>query len=62
MADLINFNRFKKRTQRVQSEKGAAVNRVRFGRTKSERVLEQQRAARATDLIDQHRLDSEDES
>jgi hypothetical protein len=62
MADVVNLNRFKKRVERAQSEKAAEANRARFGRTKSERVLEQQRASRAKDLLDQHRIEGEDAS
>ena len=62
MGDLVNLKQFKKRTARDQSEKEAAANRTRFGRTKSERVLEERRASRASDLLDQHRIDGEDAS
>ena len=56
MGDLVNLKRFKKRTERQQSEQQAEANRTRFGRTKSERVLDGQRATRASDLLDQHRI------
>jgi hypothetical protein len=62
MGDLINLKRFKKRTERDQSAKQAEVNRTRFGRTKSERVLDELRTNRANDLLDQHRIDGEDKS
>ncbi len=62
MGDVINLKRFKKRTEREQSAKQAEVNRARFGRTKSERVLEQRRTKRTNDLLDQHRIDGEDAS
>jgi Domain of unknown function (DUF4169) len=60
MADVVNLKRFKKRAEREQSAKQADANRTRFGRTKSERVLDQHRAKRAIDLLDQHRIDGED--
>jgi len=60
MADIVNLRRFKKRASREESAKQAEVNRARFGRSKSERTLNEERAARASDLLDQHRLDSED--
>jgi uncharacterized protein DUF4169 len=60
MGDLINLKRFKKRAQREQSAKQAEANRVRFGRSKSERTLEQRRTQRANELLDQHRTDSKD--
>jgi Domain of unknown function (DUF4169) len=62
MGDLVNLKRFKKRTEREASAKQAEANRSRFGRTKSERVLDQSRADRANDLLDQHRIDGEDKS
>ena len=62
MGDVINLKRFKKRTERDASAKQADANRTRFGRTKSERALDEQRADRANDLLDQHRIDGEDAS
>ena len=62
MADVINLKRFKKRTEREQSAKQAEANRTRFGRTKSERVLDERRTERASELLDQHRIDGEDAS
>ncbi|QWG24694.1 DUF4169 family protein [Bradyrhizobium sediminis] len=60
MGDVVNLKRFKKRTEREASAKQADANRTRFGRTKSERVLDEQRSSRAKDLLDQHRIDGED--
>jgi hypothetical protein len=62
MGDLVNLKRFKKRTEREASAKQAEANRTRFGRTKSERVLDELRTNRANDLLDQHRIDGEDKS
>jgi hypothetical protein len=62
MGDVVNLKRFKKRAERHRSEQRAEVNRTRFGRTKSERVLDEQSARRADDLLDQHRIDGEDAS
>jgi Domain of unknown function (DUF4169) len=62
MGDVVNLKRFRKRTEREQSAKKAEANRARFGRSKSERVLEEQRTKRAKDLLDQHRIDGEDAS
>jgi len=60
MGEVVNLKRFRKRMERVQAAKQADVNRARFGRSKSERVLEESRARHASDLLDQHRLDDED--
>jgi len=62
MADLINLKRFKKRSEREQSAKQADANRTRFGRTKAERALEERRKDRASDLLDQHKIDGGDAS
>jgi len=35
---------------------------TRFGRTKSERALDDKRTSRANDLLDQHRIDGEEAS
>ena len=60
MGDVVNLKRFKKRAEREASAKQADANRARFGRTKSDRVLDEQRTSRAKDLLDQHRIDGED--
>ncbi len=62
MGDVVNLKRYKKRTEREQSAKRADANRARFGRTKSERAQDEQRADRANDLLDQHRIEGEDAS
>jgi hypothetical protein len=62
MADVVNLKQFKKRAARDQSDKAAAANRARFGRSKSERIADERRASRASDLLDQHRIDGEDAS
>jgi hypothetical protein len=62
MADVVNLKRFKKRAERHQSAQQAEANRARFGRTKSERRLDQARADRARDVLDQHRIDDGDAS
>jgi hypothetical protein len=62
MGDVVNLKRFKKRNVREQSAKQAETNRARFGRTKSERTLDEQRADNANRLLDQHRIDGGDES
>jgi hypothetical protein len=62
MGDVVNLKRFKKRAEREQSAKQADANRARFGRKKSERILDERRTARADDLLDQHRIDGEDAS
>jgi hypothetical protein len=62
MGDVVNFKRVKKRAEREQSAKQAEGNRARFGRTKSERALEERRTRRADEVLDQHRIDGKDAS
>jgi hypothetical protein len=62
MGDVVNLKRFRKRAEREQSAKQADANRTRFGRTKSERILDERRTTRANDVLDQHRIDGEDAS
>ena len=62
MGDLVNLKQFKKRAARDRSELEATANRARFGRTKSERTLDELRASRANDLLDQHHINDEDPS
>ena len=62
MGDLVNLKRFRKRAEKEQSAKQADANRKRFGRTKSERILEERRGKRANDVLGQHRIDGEDAS
>lgn len=52
MAELVNLNRARKARARTDAETKAAENRVRFGRTKAERHLEQARAEKARKDID----------
>ena len=59
MGNLVNLNRFRKRTEREQAAKQADANRARFGRTKADRTAGEQRARRANELLDQHRIDDE---
>jgi hypothetical protein len=62
MGDLVNLKRFRKRAEKEQSARQADANRAKFGRSKSERVSEQQESERSADLLEQHRLDGGDAS
>ena len=62
MGDVVNLKRFKKRSEREQSAKQADANRARFGRTKTERALDENRKDRASQILDQHRIDDGDAS
>ena len=60
MGDVVNLKRFKKRNEREQSAMQADANRARHGRTKAERAREPQPKERASDCLDQHRIDDGD--
>ena len=62
MGDVVNLRRFKKRVEREESAKEAEARRARFGRSKAERSADDRRARRASELLDQHRLDDGAES
>jgi len=62
MGDVVNLKRFKKRNEREQSAMQADANRARHGRTKAERTRDQQQKDRASDFLDQHRIDDGDAS
>ena len=61
MGDVVNLKRFKKRNEREQSARQADANR-RFGRTKAERAGDEHHKDRASDLLDQHKIDDGDAS
>lgn len=57
MAELINLNRARKARARAAAGETAAENRVRFGRTKAEKVLETARKAKAARELEGKKLD-----
>ena len=59
LGDLVNLNRHRKRVERDRSAKQADANRARFGRSKSERAIEDDRSRRAQALLDQHCIDKD---
>lgn len=62
MGNVVNLKRFKKRIERDKAAKEADTNRARFGQTKSERTSHAKRAQRASDMLEQHRIDGGDAS
>ncbi|PIE15734.1 MAG: DUF4169 domain-containing protein [Rhodobacterales bacterium] len=59
MSQPINLNRARKSRARDEKRKIADQNAVRFGRSKSQRVLEAVRSEKARRMLDQHHLDEE---
>lgn len=60
MAEILSLSKARKAKARVAKEQAAAENRIKFGRTKAERRLEQAQDALDTRRIDAHRLKPED--
>ena len=55
MSDPVNLNKFRKAKAKAEKQQRAAQNRVKFGRTKSEKSLESARAEKLGRLTDGHR-------
>jgi hypothetical protein len=54
MAEIINFNRFRKDKAREDKAAQATENRAVHGRTKAEKAVEKIRAEKAKKNLDQH--------
>ncbi|HAU1153222.1 TPA: DUF4169 family protein [Legionella pneumophila] len=61
MADVINLNKKRKTKVRLEKEKKASENRIKFGRTKKEKQLEKQDNERSERHLDSHKLDKKEE-
>jgi len=61
MADPINLNKFRKAKAKAGKAQQAQENRVKFGRTKIEKSLEQARADKARRETDAHRREDDPE-
>jgi hypothetical protein len=62
MAQIINFNKARKRRQREEAEQHAAANRLKFGRSKLERQRDTQESEAAQHKLDQLRREPPDET
>ena len=62
MGEVVNLNRVRKRTARVEAEREAETNRAKFGRTKTERAIDDAKARRQEALLDQHHIERGDAS
>lgn len=52
MGDVINLNRFRKSRDKAAKAQDADANRRKFGRTKAEKVVEDNEEARRKALLD----------
>ncbi len=62
MAEIINFNKARKRRARADAVALATENRVRFGRTPGERKRDEQTLAEAETKLDGARREPTDET
>ena len=63
MADIVNLRRARKAKDKRSREAQAEANRIRFGRTKTEKDLAKARTGLAERALDGHKMrDGEDES
>jgi len=60
MGDVVNLKRFRKRIERAHGEQRADENRVRHGRTRSERERDEVNDRKLREKLDQHRIGEED--
>ncbi len=56
MGDVINLNQYRKRRERSKSQRRAAENRARKGRTKEETARQRHEAEQAGSEFDNKRL------
>ena len=59
MADIVSLSKARKAKARAEKEALAAENRVKFGRTKSERLLDEKTSERARTLLDAKKRDDD---
>ncbi|HHL3492259.1 TPA: DUF4169 family protein [Legionella pneumophila] len=61
MVDIINLNKRRKAKARLEKEKKASENRIKFGRTKKEKQLGKQDSELSERHLDGHKLDKKEE-
>jgi Domain of unknown function (DUF4169) len=62
VGEVVNLNRVRKRVAREQAKKAADANRIKFGRSKAERSIDEATMRRQDTVLEQHRIDREDET
>lgn len=61
MVDIINLNKVRKAKTRLEKEKKASENRIKFGRTKKEKQIAKKENERNERYLDNHRLEKKEE-
>ncbi len=62
MGEVVNLKRFRKRVAREQAAAKAEANRAKFGRTKEERDRAEALTRQSEKVLEQHRIEREDQS
>ena len=62
MVDVINLNKKRKAKIRLEKEKQASENRIKFGRTKKEKQLAKLDNERCERHLDGHKIEKEEEN
>lgn len=62
MAEVVNLRKARKAKARADKDAQAAENRIKFGRSKTERVMDEVRERLAQRQLEAHRLEKSDES
>ena len=57
MGDVINLNRFRKAKAKTEREAQAAANRTKYGRTRDERLRQQDEAVRTAKELEGKKID-----
>ncbi|MBN9231585.1 MAG: DUF4169 domain-containing protein [Legionella sp. 40-6] len=61
MAEIINLNKKRKAKKRIEKEKTAIENRIKFGRSKKEKQNAQKITDHEEQFLDGHKLEKKDE-
>lgn len=60
MTEVINLNKKRKAKLRLEKEKKASENRIKFGRTKQEKQLDKKENERSKRHLDGHKLENKE--
>ena len=60
MGEVVNLRMARKRKAHADKEQAATENRIRHGRSKAERALDEARLSRETSFLEGHRRDGPD--
>ncbi len=57
MSKIINFGKAKKAKEKTRKQKSASENRLKFGRTKAEKILEKAKFDMRDKKLSDHKMD-----